>query len=169
MRTCVARRFTALDYLNPCYSLTMLCSSAPWSSSVSWMDCSGSVCCAHPIYVAQQGFYVICAVRFWACLSPMSYVSLARAWQRDGRLTQGDACFFQERLTQRIQSPILTQRVTSASLRGSRFTRMLCSIALPCSQRLSAGRIRLLCFECGRCLSCAAASRRSQSCIDCKE
>ena len=145
------------------------------------------------VMVAQQSFYVICAVQFLACLSPMCPWSVV--WQAGGQQTwlehgiemsgsrkemhgifsraphsKGQesypACWSAAVCTCTDALQQFTQTLCRSALPLRVRLSMLCSIALPRSERLSAGRIQLLLFECGRCLRCAAALCRSRSCTD---
>ena len=136
------------------------------------------------VMVAQQSFYVICPVQFLAS-GELGAADMARAWHRDEWFTQGDAWYFfaraphskgQESYPACWSAAVCTcadalQQFTQTLCRSAvplrvRLSR-LCSIALTCSERFSAERIRFLFFQCGRCLHSSAASRRSKSFVDC--
>ena len=56
------------------------------------------------VMVAQQSFYVICAVQFVACWEA---ADMARTWHRDEWFTQGDAWYLLNDLpTQTVKDPI---------------------------------------------------------------
>ena len=134
-------------------------------------------------YSSWRAFH-LCALG--ASFGELGAADMARAWHRDEWFTQGDAWYFfaraphskgQESYPACWSAAVCTctdalQQFTQTLCRSALPLRvrlsMLCSIALPCSQRLSAGRIRLLCSECARCLCCAAALWRSRSCTDCR-